>query len=310
MDFLRPKPEAEDGPAVRREVGPLDAPDPWGSDLGTDAPIFGSIIRENDTGSVPSLSAARTAGVPAARVPTDLDAPMADIPHRGSERPMTRLHSMVEPLTPETAQDAQPRSLPQTEAAGRAPPPPAGQHDDLSALAIAAPAARQSLRARTRFLGFGAPEAETADPFAGHRPAPAEAETPADRPDLRRFPVGWLVVTAGPGRGAHFALFSGVSQIGRGPDQAVRLDFGDTAISRSGHALLAYDDEQGLFYLGSGGKANIVRLNGRPLLSTEELSHEDEIRLGETRLRFIALCGPGFAWNAPQTGPDADDRTR
>ncbi|RBO51754.1 hypothetical protein DSD19_18270 [Rhodovulum sp. BSW8] len=286
MDFLRPKPEAEDGPAIRREAGLLGAPDPWGSDLDTDAPIFGTVIPESRLES----------GL------TDRAAPPAGIPPRGSDRPMTRLHSMVEPPVPH---DPQPRSLPPTGPADRTADPA-----DLSALAMAAPAAPQGPRVRTRFLGFGAPEAETADPFAGHRLAPTKAETPADRPDLRRFPVGWLVVTAGPGRGAHFTLFSGVSQIGRGPDQAVRLDFGDTAISRSGHALLAYDDEQGLFYLGSGGKANIVRLNGRPLLSTEELSHEDEIRLGETRLRFIALCGPGFAWTAPQTGPDADARTR
>lgn len=155
-------------------------------------------------------------------------------------------------------------------------------------------------RAKTRLLGFSRGEDESADPFGdGATDAAAAAER-------GRFPVGWLVVSDGPGRGAYFTLFSGVSQIGRGEDQAVRLDFGDNSISRSNHALLAFDDEQGKFFLGSGGKVNIVRLNDKPLLSTEELSNEDEIRIGETRLRFIALCGEGFAWAAD--GRDDDER--
>ncbi|MGC9419080.1 MAG: FHA domain-containing protein, partial [Rhodovulum sp.] len=175
---------------------------------------------------------------------------------------------------------------------------------DLSAFEVPPPAAGRSAaragRAKTRLLGFGQPADAAADPFARDEP-PAPAEP--SRPD---FPVGWLVVVEGPGRGAHFTLFNGVSQIGRGADQTVRLDFGDTSISRSGHALLAYDDEQGKFFLGSGGKVNIVRLNGQPLLSTEELANDDTIRIGETTLRFVAFCGPDFTWSPDR--PDADAR--
>ena len=92
----------------------------------------------------------------------------------------------------------------------------------------------------------------------------------------------------------------GVSQIGRGEDQAVRLDFGDTSISRNNHAAVAYDDEQGKFFLGHGGKSNLVRLNGRPVLSTEEMSNGDEIRIGETTLKFVSLCGENFTWKSSE----------
>ena len=96
----------------------------------------------------------------------------------------------------------------------------------------------------------------------------------------------------------HRALHAGAAQIGRGEDQAISLDFGDTAISRANHAAVAYDSEMNAFYLGHGGKSNIVRLNNKPVLSTEEMRSGDEIRIGETTLRFVAFCGDGFTWAA------------
>ncbi|TNF59742.1 MAG: FHA domain-containing protein [Rhodobacteraceae bacterium] len=141
-------------------------------------------------------------------------------------------------------------------------------------------------RVKTRLLGFGTGDLAPRDPFAAAEPQRQDGV----------FPVGWLVVIQGPGRGASFPLYSGVSQIGRGEDQTVRLDFGDTSISRSNHAAIAYDPEQRGFFLGHGGKANMVRLNNRPVLSTEDLHHGAQIRIGETTLRFVAFCDDGFAW--------------
>ena len=143
--------------------------------------------------------------------------------------------------------------------------------------------------AKTRVLGFRAPETSD-DPMA--RPA---AENARRGPD---YPVGWLLVTEGAGRGASFALTSGVATIGRGADQTVRLDFGDTAISRNAHASIAFDDETNRFFLGSGATSNLVRLNGRPVLATEALADGDTIRLGETTLHLVALCGDRFSWTA------------
>ncbi|MEM6387966.1 MAG: FHA domain-containing protein [Pseudomonadota bacterium] len=159
---------------------------------------------------------------------------------------------------------------------------------EVSAAAIAGRAGRSAGRVKTRLLGFQADE-EAKDVFAAQDAGTATVV--ADQ-----FPTGWIVVIDGPGRGASFSLHSGVSQIGRGEDQAVRLDFGDTSISRNNHAAVAFDEEQGKFFLGHGGKSNLVRLNGQPVLSTEEMTDGDEIRIGETSLKFIALCGDDFSW--------------
>jgi hypothetical protein len=149
-------------------------------------------------------------------------------------------------------------------------------------------------RARTRVLGFHGREMATNDPLARH-----SAATQAGPP----CPVGWIVVIAGPGRGASFTLVAGVSSIGRGSDQAIALDFGDLAISRDNHASIAYDDREDRFLLGHGGKANLVRLNGRPVVSTEDLSDGDEIAIGDTVLRFVGFCGAGFRWTDTPDAP-------
>lgn len=177
-------------------------------------------------------------------------------------------------LPPHTAEDiaeAAPRATPQItpDQPASAPRRPAG-------------------RARTRLLGFDA-GAETAnDPFG--QPVTDASQAP------RTHPTGWIVIVDGPGQGHSFAVYSGVAMVGRGEDQHIRLDFGDMAISRQNHAAVAYDAEENRFYLGHGGKSNIMRLNDRPVLSTEDLAHGDTIRIGETTLRFVALCGAGFHW--------------
>jgi hypothetical protein len=158
------------------------------------------------------------------------------------------------------------------------------------------PGARRAGRVKTRLLGFERGASNSNDPLG----SAAKQESPG------RFPVGWIVVVKGPGRGASFCLYNGLSQIGRSSDQTVCLDFGDTSISRENHAVVAYDSEQKKHFLGHGGKANIVRLNDMPVLSTEELSHGDQIRIGETTLRFVALCGAGFDWSMSATDDDSD----
>lgn len=174
---------------------------------------------------------------------------------------------------------------------------PAGAPIDVPAPSMGRGASRAG-RVKTRLLGFSPAQAAGADPFA--RSAEAAA------PGYTRFPVGWLAIVQGPGRGAAFTLFSGVTVIGRGADQTVRLDFGDNSISRDNHAAIAYDPEQKSFFIGHGGKANLVRRNGRPVLSTEALSAGDVIRIGETTLRFVPLCGADFGWDQPQHSDAAD----
>jgi len=109
--------------------------------------------------------------------------------------------------------------------------------------------------------------------------------------------AGWLVVVKGPGRGGFRPIFVGMNSVGRDGSQRISLSFGDDMISREEHAFIAYDEESRRFYLQHGGKANLVRLGGRPVLAPTELEPYDLIRIGKTTLRFIPLCGPDFAWS-------------
>ena len=90
---------------------------------------------------------------------------------------------------------------------------------------------------------------------------------------------------------------SGVSQIGRDAQETVSIDFGDLSISRKNHASVAYDPDDHSFYVGHGGKANIVRLNGKPVLSTEQIKDGDVLKIGETSLRLKTLCDEDFNWS-------------
>ena len=151
---------------------------------------------------------------------------------------------------------------------------------------------RATSRVKTTFLGF-----ERSSGKFEAAPTNESEDTASEKGPVVTFPVGWMLVVSGPGRGACFTLRPGVSQIGRGDDQAVQLDFGDNGISRQNHAAIAFDPEENKFYLGHGGKSNLVRLNGRPVLSTEEIKDKDLVRIGETTLRFVALCGEEFSWD-------------
>ncbi|PUB17556.1 FHA domain-containing protein [Yoonia sediminilitoris] len=168
---------------------------------------------------------------------------------------------------------------------------------DLQASAARSPA--RARRTKTRLIGFDKSDGDVVDIF---NDAPKSA--PAQR---AKFPVGWIVVADGPGRGESFSLFTGMSQIGRGDDQAVQLDFGDNSISRTNHAAIVYDPETQEFMLGHGGKSNIVRLNDKPLISNEVLKTGDVVRIGETVLRFVALCSSEFNWSGDSADGEDDE---
>lgn len=178
------------------------------------------------------------------------------------------------------------------------------QDDESVAAAPAAPApdraTSRARRNRTRLIGFDKSGGDVVDLFEDTPQAAASA-------GAVQFPVGWLLVVQGPGRGHAIPLVAGMSQIGRGDDQAVRLDFGDNAISRTNHAAIVYDSETRKFILGHGGKANIVRLNNQPVISNEELSDGDQIKIGETMIQLKALCGESFDWSDDAGNKERED---
>jgi hypothetical protein len=113
---------------------------------------------------------------------------------------------------------------------------------------------------------------------------------------LRDPPVGLLLVLAGPGRGSALPFGYGMNSVGRGEDQRVRLDFGDERISRKSHAIITYDGAARKFYLQHGGGPGLTYLDDEPVLTPAELSGRERIRLGDTVLLFVPLCGPEFDW--------------
>jgi hypothetical protein len=202
--------------------------------------------------------------------------------------------------TPRAEPAAAPRAEPRAEAAATPAARPAAPSDVPSEVpSEAGVQGRRGGRVKTRLLGFDHVNGQSTDVFQ------KSDEAAVAQPVAIRFPVGWLVVVDGPGRGASFPLLNGVSQVGRNEDQAVQLDFGDTTISRANHAAIAFDEESRDFFIGHGGKSNLVRLNGKPLLSTETLKHGDEIRVGETTLRLVALCSESFSWAEQANEPNA-----
>jgi hypothetical protein len=154
---------------------------------------------------------------------------------------------------------------------------------------------------KTRLMGFDTSDGRVVDLFGEDKAATESTRV--------QYPVAAVMVTKGPGFGESFLIKSGMSQIGRGEDQAIKLDFGDMAISRENHAAIVYDPKEHSFLVGHGGKSNIVRLNGKPVVSTSDLTNGDEIEIGETQLRFVALCSTEFNWENAETeeGNDDDD---
>jgi len=157
----------------------------------------------------------------------------------------------------------------------------------------------------TRLVGTIAGQSSPA-PASGYPPgAPTvKMQAPASKTQYVREgtvdtePVaGWIVVVKGPGRGGFRPVFVGMNSVGRAPSQRVCLDFGDESISREEHAFITYDDEQRTFYLQHGGKSNLVRLAGKPVLQPTELKPGDLFRIGNTTFRFFACCGPDFNWS-------------
>lgn len=136
-----------------------------------------------------------------------------------------------------------------------------------------------------------------------HRPAFAdeEAET-AEAADIGPV-TGWLVVLEGPGRGRAVELGFGLNTIGSSGDNRVQLDFGDPGISRDEHFSIAYDDVNRKFHLMHGRGLNLVYLDNSPLTDARELLPNTDLHVGQTVLRFIALCGADWAW--PQADTDA-----
>jgi FHA domain len=132
--------------------------------------------------------------------------------------------------------------------------------------------------------------------LAGRPTKGPESQLNADDEPLGPI-AGWLVVVKGKGQGRFAPIYDGMNSVGRGEDQSTRVDFGDESISRKEHAFVTYDLKLRKFYLNHGGKSNIIRCNGAPVLQPVELTSGDMVSIGETEFCFTAFCGPNFDWS-------------
>lgn len=108
--------------------------------------------------------------------------------------------------------------------------------------------------------------------------------------------VGWLVCVEGPARGTDYRIRAGYNYIGRAQHMDICVR-GDNTICRERHALVAYDQEERIFFFGPADGKNIVRLNGKMVMNPQEIKIHDILTVGTTKLMFVPLCGEGFDWN-------------
>jgi hypothetical protein len=165
-------------------------------------------------------------------------------------------------------------------AADQTRPQPMLQDDDRTRLYNPALAGRSVEEAR--------PVSSAAVPSAAAAGSSREALDPV---------VGWLVVVEGHGKGRSLEIGVGANSIGRDKGQKLKIDFGDQHISREKHAILIFDPRSNRFYLQSGDVRNLTYVGQDLVLSPMELMGGETISIGETKLRFVALCGPQFGWS-------------
>jgi hypothetical protein len=108
--------------------------------------------------------------------------------------------------------------------------------------------------------------------------------------------TGWLVCTEGPAKGTDYRVRAGYNYIGRGEHMDICVR-GDQKIGRERHALIAYDQEEKVFFFGPADGKSIVRLNGKMVMSPMEIHAYDVVSIGDSKLMFVPLCGERFDWD-------------
>lgn len=290
-------PGAGPTPVAPRAPAPVDLPpiaprpappvyDPPPASLDPDATRVASKPRLTPPGQPVPRPVAPPVSVQPASVPPAPVPPVAaqPIPVQPAPRPVA-----PQPVSPAPAAQVPPPAYaaPEPAPAPYVPPPPA------------APAMEAKHAMAEAMMDKGMAEKPMTMEKAMEKPTAARRPAPADPV------VGWVVVIKGPGRGSSREVYSGRNAIGSDPEQLIPIDFGDPAFARRGHAFIVYDNEAREFFIEDGKQKELVRVNGRLLSETSRMHHGDEIRIGQTTLKFVALCGPEFDW-ADQNAPKSD----
>lgn len=108
--------------------------------------------------------------------------------------------------------------------------------------------------------------------------------------------VGWLVCVEGAAKGRDFRIHSQYNYIGKAQHMDICIS-GDDHISAERAAVIAYDDQERMFFFGPGMGKNLVRVNGKMIMGQTVLNAYDVLSIGMTKLVFVPLCGERFDWD-------------
>ena len=134
-------------------------------------------------------------------------------------------------------------------------------------------------------------------PLSGTQAAQDNGVTiPLDFNQEIRPVVGWLVCVEGPEKGRSYEIHNENNFVGRSDTMDINIQ-GDPGISRDKPVIITYDSPSRTFFCGFMNGRGVVRLNGKPLLSTTELKQWDIIEISKTQLLFIPLCGEKYDWD-------------
>jgi FHA domain len=158
------------------------------------------------------------------------------------------------------------------------------------------PARDQQQPKKVTYYSPGGGGDESSDRTQLHDPTKANAEP---RAATQGDPVvGWLVVIEGPGKGRSLEIGIGSNSIGRDARQKIALNFGDEAIHRQKHAMIVFDPKSGHFFLQAGNDSrNLTYIGEKLVLAPIQLHGGEVIVIGQTKLVFVAFCGPDFSWS-------------
>ncbi|KOR32207.1 hypothetical protein TI05_08695 [Achromatium sp. WMS3] len=109
-----------------------------------------------------------------------------------------------------------------------------------------------------------------------------------------KFLVGWLICIEGSAKGQDFRIYSERNFIGSGNNMDICIK-DDAAISESHHAEINFDARSNKFYIATKN-SNDTYLNAKLVKAFTPLDSWDTIKIGQTKLLFVALCGSNFNW--------------
>lgn len=139
------------------------------------------------------------------------------------------------------------------------------------------------------------PEPEPASFSPSPAAAPAPVPEPNGAPLNPDLVVGWLVCVSGPARGRSYELHAGRNFIGRAAIMDVALPE-DTAVARERQASVIFDPRTARFSVTANETRELTYVNDELVYDHCDLTANDVLLVGSTRLMLVPLYGSGFAW--------------